>query len=176
MTEEIATVASNREFPPGTWVVDDTTSRVGFEVGNLWGLAKVRGEFELVRGVLAVGPGSVDAHLTIDASSLNTHNKRRDLHLRSGDFFDADRYPEILFEISSVAPGPGGPTVSGDLRVGESRLPLSLPLQVSEGADRLAVRTSTVIPRELVGLGWNRLGMIGGEAVVSVELALTRDA
>ena len=71
MTEEIATVASNREFPPGTWVVDDTTSRVGFEVGNLWGLAKVRGEFELVRGVLAVGPRSVDAHLTIDASSLN---------------------------------------------------------------------------------------------------------
>ena len=75
-----------------------------------------------------------------------------------------------------MAPGPGGPTVTGDLRVGESRLPLSLPLHVSEGADRFTVRTSTVIPRERVGLGWNRLGMIGGEAVVNVELALTRDA
>ena len=176
MTEEIATVAPTHEFPLGTWVVDDTASHVGFEVGNLWGLAKVRGEFELVRGALAVSAGSVEAHLTIDASSLNTHNKRRDKHLRSADFFDADRHPEIRFEISSVAPGPDGPAVTGDLRVGESRLPLSLPLQVSEGADRLAVRTSTVIPRELVGLGWNRAGMIGGEAVVTVELALTRDA
>ena len=81
MTEEIAAVAANRQLPPGTWAVDDTASRVGFEIGNLWGLAKVRGEFELVRGAVAVGPGSVDAHLTIDASTLNTHNERRDKHL-----------------------------------------------------------------------------------------------
>jgi polyisoprenoid-binding protein YceI len=176
MSNEIATAVTQRQLPPGSWAVNATASRVGFEVGNLWGLAKVRGEFESVRGALAVGPDSVDGQLTIDASSLNTRNERRDKHLRSADFFGVEQHPEIVFETLSATLEPGGLTVTGSLHIGESRIQLSLPVEVDVGTDRLIVSASTPISRELVGLAWNRLGMIGPEALVSVQLMLIRDA
>lgn len=115
---------------------------------------------------------SVDAQLTIDASSLNTPNKRRDWHLRSADFFGVDEHPAIRFEASAVTYRPGGLTIAGDLHIGEARLRLHLPVDVYEEIDQLVLRTHAVVSREHVGLGWNRLGMIGRE----VELTLTRDA
>jgi polyisoprenoid-binding protein YceI len=90
------------------------------------GPGKGGGEFELVRGVLAVGPDAIGAELTIDATSLNTGNKRRDRHLRSADFFGADKYPEIRFETAAVTYRHGGLAIGGDLRIGESRLRLHL--------------------------------------------------
>jgi polyisoprenoid-binding protein YceI len=175
MPKELPYVAVGERLPTGVWRVDDSASHVGFEIKNLWGLATVSGEFEDVRGVLTVGASSVDAELTIDASSLNTQNERRDKHLRSADFFGVELYPEIRFETSSATYRPGGLTIAGDLRIRESRLRLYLPVDVYDQLDQLVVRTRTVVSRALVGLGWNRLGMIGNAASVKVELTLTRE-
>jgi polyisoprenoid-binding protein YceI len=176
MFEELSPVGADEQLPTGTWKVDNNASHVRFEVKNLWGLATVRGEFERVRGVLAVSPDSIDAQLTIDAASLNTRNKRRDEHLRSADFFGVAQYPEIRFNASSVTYRPGGLTIAGDLHIGESRVRLDMPVDVYEELDALLLRTRAVVTRERVGLGWNRLGMIGSEAAVQVELMLIRDA
>jgi polyisoprenoid-binding protein YceI len=176
MSEEISTVATDAYLPTGTWTVDSTASRIGFAAKHMWGLAKVKGEFERTRGVLTVGASAMDAELTIDAASLNTGNKRRDQHLRSADFFGAAAYPEIRFEASAVTYRPGGLTIAGDLQIGESRLRLHLPVEVYGGIDQLTLTTRAVLNRELVGLGWNRLGMIGSEASVDLELTLTRDS
>lgn len=175
MYEEISATAASGQLAPGTWAVNDTVSHVRFEVGNLWGLAKVRGEFKRVRGRLAVGPDSVDGQLTLDASSLNTGNKRRDEHLRSADFFGVEHHPEIRFETSSVTSESGGLIVTGDLLIGDARLPLSLPVEVYGATDDLVLSAKALIAREHVGLGWNRLGMIGGDALVNVELTLIRE-
>ena len=176
MSHELSPVTTDERLPMGTWKVDDSASHVRFEVKNLWGLAVVRGDFERVGGTLAVGPNSVDAQLTIDTASLNTQNKRRDKHLRSADFFGVEQHAEIRFEASSVTYRPGGLTIAGDLYIGESRLRLHLPVDVYEELDQLVLKTRAVVSRERVGLGWNRLGMIGSEAVVRVELAMTLDA
>jgi YceI-like domain len=87
--EELSPAAIDEQLPTGTWKVDDDVSRVRFEVKHLWGLATVRGEFERVRGMLAVSPDSIDAQFTIDAASSNTRNERRDKHLRSAGFLVA---------------------------------------------------------------------------------------
>ena len=96
-------------------------------------------------------------------------------HLRSADFFGVEQHPEIVFETSSATSDPDGLTMTGDLYIAGSRIQLSLPVEVDERADRLTVSASTPISRELVGLAWNRLGMIGSEATVEVELTLTRN-
>lgn len=176
MSEELSPITTDEHLPAGTWKVDDSASHVKFEIKNLWGLSRVRGDFERVRGVLAVSPDSVDARLTIDASSLNTRNERRDKHLRSGDFLGVEQYPEIRFESSSVTYRPGGLTIAGDLHIAGSRLRMQLPVDVYDEIEQLVLRTRTVVSRERVGLAWNRLGMIGSEAAVEVELTLTRDA
>jgi polyisoprenoid-binding protein YceI len=175
MPEELSSVATSERLPMGVWKVDDSASHVAFAIRNLWGLATVRGEFDHVRGVLTVGEGSLDGELTIDASSLNTHNKRRDKHLRSADFFGVEQHPELRFETSAVTSRPGGLTIAGDLHIRESRLRLHLPVDVYDEIDQLVFRTRTVMSPELVGLGWNRLGMIGSEAAVSIELTLARE-
>lgn len=53
---------------------------------------------------------------------------------------------------------------------------LHLPVDVYEEIDQLVLRPHAVASREHVGLGWNRVGMIGREAAVNVELTLPRDA
>jgi polyisoprenoid-binding protein YceI len=176
MYEEIPPAATNGRFAHGRWTVDASNSRVRFEVGNLWGLTKVTGEFERVGGLLSVGAEAVDARLTIDASSLTTGNTRRDKHLRSADFLGVEEHPEIRFDASAISWRPGGAMVTGDLLIGDFRHTLTLPVEVYGETDDLVLTTKVRISRKLVGLGRDRLGMVGADVLVNLELALTRTA
>jgi polyisoprenoid-binding protein YceI len=93
--------------PPltGTWAVDPDRSRVGFQVKQL-GLSSVRGTFSEFEGTLELGDGLAGsrAYGSVSVASLDTHHKRRDAHLRSPDFLDAERYPELTFEASEIRP------------------------------------------------------------------------
>ena len=161
---------------PGTWNIDRAGSHVRFNVPNMWGLARVKGTFERFDGSLRVDDDSVDARFSIDASSLDTRNKKRDGHLRSGDFFEVDRYPEIRFEATTVVPSADGLAIAGHLLIRDSRVRLDLPVEIEQDDDRLVIRTSAKVLREDAGLGWNRIGMIGGHADVEVELVLVPEA
>ena len=89
--------------PTGTWNVDPSHSRVGFAVKHL-GIATVRGLFEEFEGSLEIGEdlASTKARGTAKSASINTHESNRDAHLRGPDFFDAENYPEITFESTSI--------------------------------------------------------------------------
>ena len=83
------------------WRIDPTRSSVEFHVPNFWGLATVKGKFERYDGTLELYKTPA-IELTIDAASLNTNNKKRDTHLRSGDFFDVANHPQARFVSDSA--------------------------------------------------------------------------
>src|SRR5579859_7248688 len=93
----------------GRWVLDPAGSHADFYVRHFWGMITVHGWFERLSGEGTAGPdGVVSGVLRIDATSLNTRNKGRDKHLRSADFFDVERHPEVTVTVSAAsASGPG---------------------------------------------------------------------
>jgi polyisoprenoid-binding protein YceI len=168
------TPAADAVVPEGTWHVDPAAGSVGFEVRTMWGLAKVRGTFARYRGALVAQPQGMGGELVIEAASLDTNNAKRDGHLRSGDFFDVDRHPEIVFTTISVTARGDDLTISGDLRIGRKSVRLHLPVDVERRDGRLRLRTTTSVTRASAGLDWNRLGMIGGDVRLTLDLELTR--
>jgi polyisoprenoid-binding protein YceI len=91
--------------PTGTWVVDPAHSRVGFAVKHL-GISTVRGEFNEFEGTLEIDEdlSKSRAYGIVKVASIDTHATDRDDHLRSPDFFDAVKFPEIAFESTTVEP------------------------------------------------------------------------
>ena len=89
--------------PTGTWTVDATHSKVGFAVKHL-GIATVRGEFTKFEGTLEIGEdlATSRAYGKVKTASIDTSEPARDEHLRAPDFFDAEQYPEITFESTSI--------------------------------------------------------------------------
>jgi polyisoprenoid-binding protein YceI len=90
-------------IPTGTWVVDPAHSRIGFAVKHL-GISTVRGEFKDFEGTLEIGEdvSAWRTYGTVKVASIDTAETDRDGHLRSPDFFDAARFPEIAFESTKI--------------------------------------------------------------------------
>jgi polyisoprenoid-binding protein YceI len=87
-----------------TWVIDAAHSAGEFAIKHLM-VATVRGHFKIIEGTIVINEtdhtaSSVSA--TIDATSINTREEKRDAHLRSGDFFEAEKYPTITFQSTRV--------------------------------------------------------------------------
>jgi len=87
----------------GTWSVDPAHSKVGFAVRHA-GIATIRGEFTKFEGTLELSPDLSTAHAggSVDVASVFTNEPQRDEHLRSADFFDAERYPVINFASTAI--------------------------------------------------------------------------
>jgi polyisoprenoid-binding protein YceI len=159
----------------GVWSVDPRRSEIGFAVDELWGLRTVHGVFRDYGGSLEVLDGVGAGVLTIATESLDTGNERRDRHLRSPDFFDVERHPQIAFAATDVSPSDGDVTVSGVLVIGSARIQLEIRATVDRTLDgALLLEGETTVSREAAGLTWNRLGMIGGDVTLRTRLALDR--
>jgi polyisoprenoid-binding protein YceI len=89
------------ELASGAWRVDPARSSVEFHVPHFWGLITVKGRFERYDGTLDL-QSQPAVQLTIQADSLDTSNRKRDQHLRSADFFDAEREPQVRFVSNSA--------------------------------------------------------------------------
>ncbi len=89
--------------PSGTWNVDPAHSKVGFAVKHM-GIATVRGEFTNFEGTLEIGEdlSTAKAYGTVKVQSVDTNEPQRDEHLRSPDFFDGQKYPELRFESTRI--------------------------------------------------------------------------
>ena len=135
----------------------------------MWGLRTVRGVFGAYDGSLKVQAGAATGELTIEADSLDTGNARRDRHLRSPAFFDVERHPRIVFTATAITTRSGH---VGELAIGPSRVRLEIPATSSTGRRRAGLEGTTTVSREATGLAWNMLGMIRGEALLQIRLAL----
>jgi polyisoprenoid-binding protein YceI len=134
--------------------------------------AKVRGHFTKWNAQLAfdpANPAKSSVEVSIDASSIDTREAQRDAHLRSPDFLDVERFPNLTYKSRRVEPaGDKKYKVAGDLTIhGVSR---EVALDVEElgrgkdpwGNDRIAFVAKTSLNRADFGLKWNQALEAGG--------------
>jgi polyisoprenoid-binding protein YceI len=164
-----------------TWEIDASHSGVHFFVRHLV-VAKVRGRFTAFSGALAfdeTAPERSSVEVRIDTASINTGVDQRDAHLRSPDFFDAERFPAITFASRRVERTADGFRVTGDLTIRDTTREVVLPVDYAGrtrdpwGGERVGFTTRLAIDRRDFGLTWNQLLEAGGVAVgekVEIEL------
>ncbi len=165
-----------------TWQIDSTHSGIHFAVRHLV-IARVRGQFSRWSGALTAPDGDLDratVNVTIDASSIETGVADRDAHLRSADFFDVARFPELTFESTRVERldaerlrVTGNLTLHGVTR--EVVLDVESAGQTKDpwGNTRVGFSAKTSLSRKDFGLTWNQVLETGGVAVadrVDIEL------
>jgi polyisoprenoid-binding protein YceI len=174
--------------PTGTWHVDPAHSSIAFEIKHMM-IATVRGRFNEFEGTIIAAEDIADSRAfgKVKAASIDTGQPDRDAHLRSADFFDAERYPEIRFESTRIEPL-GGPTfrVIGDLTIKDQTREIELETSV-EGAerdpwgnDRVGMRAQATINRKEFGLTWQQAlesggFLLGDEVKILLDISAVRN-
>lgn len=161
----------------GVWNLVPERSTVIFKIRNMWGLVNVKGRFTGVNGDGQItSKGAVFGRVDIQAASLSTGIHRRDEHLRSADFFDVKRFPEISVVVTALDPTSGN---AADLRANFTikgvTAPLPLPVRVtllSDGSVRISAKIE--VDRAQFGLDWNRFGMMSETATASADATFVR--
>jgi polyisoprenoid-binding protein YceI len=161
----------------GVWNLVPGRSTISFKIKNMWGLISVKGRFaDFNADGQVTGKGAIFGRVDIQAASLRTGIGRRDKHLRSADFFDVERFPEISVVVTAVQPTTGN---AADLRATFSikgvTAPVPLPVRIillDDGSVRLSAKAE--VDRAQFNLDWNRLGMIGETATVSADVCFVR--
>jgi polyisoprenoid-binding protein YceI len=167
-----------------TWAFDKSHSGIEFWVRHLM-VSKVRGRFTRWDGQVeldAEDPRRSSVEVRIDASSIETGDAKRDAHLRSPDFFDAAKFPELVFKSRRVEPdGRGRYRVTGDLTLRDVTREVTLEVEDlgrvrdMRGGERAGFSAKTAIDRKQFGLGWNVVLETGGVLVgdqINIELEL----
>ena len=160
----------------GDWTLDVGKSTIGLRSKSIWGLAPVKGVFGQVAGHGTVSPaGEVNGTITVEAGSIETKNATRDKHLRSADFFQAEKFPHITFSVDRLQPSSEGVTVIGQLTVrGQTRL-VTFPARVSVvGSGEVRLDAEVRVNRADFGLMWNQWGMASMENTITVHAVFGR--
>jgi polyisoprenoid-binding protein YceI len=169
-----------------TWNIDTTHSAVGFAVRHLM-ISKVRGQFDTWTGALHLDEDDQtrsSVEVEIDVGSIDTKEAKRDAHLRSADFFDAEHHPKMTFKSTKVLTEGGKVArVIGDLTIrGTTR---EVTLEVEDlgrakdpwGGERAAFEARTRINRRDFGLTWNVALETGGIMVgEKIDIAIEIEA
>jgi polyisoprenoid-binding protein YceI len=155
------------------WNIDQAHSEVGFAVRHL-GISTVRGRFESVDATFELDPSDLTTFRTsavVDVASINTRNTRRDNHLRSDDFFDAETHPQLTF-VSKRVEDVDGETfrIVGDLTMRGTTREVALDARLAGRAtmgdsERIAIEAETTVDRFDYGLHWDRITEAGGLVV-----------
>ncbi len=161
--------------------LDRAHTTIEFVVRHLM-ITKVRGRFTNFDGRIEVAPGSdlpQAIAARIEAASIDTREEQRDAHLRSADFFDVEKYPELTFESTRIQGAPDEFTVHGNLTIHgitrEVALTGTFEGRTSDpwGGTRVGYAAHTTVNRKDFGLAWNAALETGGVVVgdeVRIEL------
>jgi len=178
----MSTIAPETLLPNGVWAIDPVHSRVGFAVKHM-GIATVRGGFESFAGTLRSGddPASVTMTLTIDVASIDTSDEKRDAHLRSPDFFDAEVYPTLTFTSTEITPIDDETLrVAGDVTMHGVTRPIELEAVVQGtdtdpwGNQRIGLEIAGQLNRGDFGMTFNQ-ALGSGNVLVSDRVKLSLD-
>jgi polyisoprenoid-binding protein YceI len=165
------------ESTAGAWVLDPAGSSVEFAGKAFWGLTPVRGRFGTVSGSGTVGEdGSVSGQLVIDAASLDTKNAKRDTHLRSADFFNAEKYPSVTVTVNSAVLTGSSLACTGTMEAAGKSVPVSFTASVeSASADAVVLKATLPMARSAFGMTWQQLpGMVKDAAAGNVTARFVR--
>jgi polyisoprenoid-binding protein YceI len=173
-----------------TWGFDLVHSSVKFSVRHLM-VSRVHGRFADWAGEFVfdeANPSHSQVSVRIDAASIETKEKNRDTHLRSADFLDVERHPNIMFRSTSVSsPRDGQFHVTGILTIRGTPLPVLLQVEYAGrvrdpwGGERAGFVARTSIDRRDFGLTWNKAletgGILVGDKVdIEIDIEAVRKA
>jgi polyisoprenoid-binding protein YceI len=174
-----------------TWNIDPAHSHAEFKVRHMM-ISNVKGSFSGITGTLAehLSDSSLSSvQATIPVATLTTGDPQRDGHLKSGDFFDAEKFPTITFKSLTVDRIEGGETVvSGELTMhGVTRTVTfnvegpTPPAKDPWGNTRIGLSATAKINRKDYGLNWNAAlesggFLVGDEVHISLEVQFIKAA
>jgi polyisoprenoid-binding protein YceI len=174
-----------------TWNIDATHSTAEFKIRHLM-ISNVKGHFPKVSGVLTLDEADVTksgVEATIDVASIETRDAQRDAHLKSADFFDVEKFPEMTFKSTKVVQKSAGEgAVEGDLTIRDVTKPVVFevtgPTEQTKdpwGNLRVGVEATTKISRKEFGLTWSaplEAGgvMVGDEVTITLEVEFVKVA
>jgi len=170
---------ANVNYSPAVYEIDPMHSKAGFEVPHLV-ISTVEGKFKALGGKIELNKdfskSSVQASL--DAKSIDTGVEKRDEHLKSADFFNTDKYPQILFKSTKIEGKPDKFKLIGDLTIRGVTKRVILDSQYlgsvvdGYGNNKVALIGKAVIDRKDFGLAWNSMveaGPVVGDKI-TIEL------
>ncbi|MDX2134901.1 MAG: YceI family protein [Saprospiraceae bacterium] len=159
------------------WNLDPMHSEVNFRVRHLL-ISTVSGKFERINSTVTTdGEDFTQAEVAFsaDVASINTGVGDRDNHLRSDDFFNAEKFPEIRFKSTAISKSGNGYQVDGDLTVRDVTRPVSFSVENGGtmvdfyGNTKAGFELQGTINRKEFGLMWDAVTEAGG-VVVSDEV------
>ena len=164
---------------PGTWTVDPSHSSVEFAARHLM-VSKVRGRFTSFEGRLEITEDPLQSSLraSVDLASVETHDEKRDAHLRSPDFFDVENHPRMTLVSTGIRPDGDDYVLSADLTVRGVTRPVEFHLEFNGverdpwGGTRAGFTATTEVNRRDWGLEWN-VPLDGGGLLVSEKVKIT---
>ncbi len=169
----------------GSWTVDGAHSNFGFATKHMM-ITTVRGSFEEADASFTIGDdlASSEARATIKTASVDTRSADRDNHLRSPDFFDSEKYPEMTFRSTAIEKVSDRDfKVTGEMTIKDTTKPLTLDVTFNDyidkdmyGSARASFTATGKLNRKEYGLIWNqpleRGGVMVGEDIkLELELA-----
>ncbi|GGL52769.1 YceI family protein [Sporolactobacillus putidus] len=165
------------------WTIDTAHTETAFSVKHM-GLANVRGNFQTTSGTVTTDDSgkitAIDAK--IDAASVDTRNADRDNHLKSADFFDVEKFPDIHFVSTSIeSKDEDEYIIKGDLTIKDVTKPISFdaeigaPIDDPYGLKRSGASLSFSIDRRDFKLTWSQ-ALANGSLVVGNKIKITVDA
>jgi polyisoprenoid-binding protein YceI len=173
------------------WELDHAHSSVDFTVRHLL-VSKVRGRFTKWTGELNIDEQDLTrsrVDVEIDVASVDTHEAQRDAHLRSGDFFEADKHPRIVFKSKRVEEkGKDHLAVTGDLTIRGATHEVVLDVERGGviakdpwGKRRAGFTATAKINRKDFGVNFNQVldqgGLaLGEEVAITIEIEATTAA
>jgi polyisoprenoid-binding protein YceI len=167
-----------------TYNIDPSHSCVNFSVRHLM-ISTVRGSFSGVKGTIVhdtQDPTATTIEAQVDVNTITTNDPTRDGHLKSPDFFDAEKYPHMTYTSAGVAKGTSSEyTIAGDLTLHGVTKPVTLEVEeLSEetkdgwGKTRIGVTAKGKLKRSDFGLAFN-MPLEGGGVVIGDEVKITFD-
>lgn len=165
--------------------IDKAHTTVGFTAKHL-AVSTVRGQFDRFEGQFE-GPeddvAKTRGELKVEVASIDTRTEMRDNHLRSADFFEAEKYPYITFELTRIEPVDGEKfKAHGDLTIKDATRPIVLdgvlqgrvPDAMTGGKERLGISAKTQLNRMDYGLNWD--GIAGAIPIASHTIKVEIEA
>jgi len=164
--------------------LDKSHSYIGFKVKHLM-ISNTKGNFSDYSGKIDFDKEKMEFNVfegVVKTDSIDTENEKRDDHLRSPDFFDSAKFPDMKFVMKKYDKNSG--KMEGDLTIKETTKPVVFNVEMggvgagTNGVVKIGFDMSTTINRKDFGLTWNKVLETGGVAVgedVKIEIAIEAD-
>jgi polyisoprenoid-binding protein YceI len=165
-------LATGATAEPRSYVVEPARSHIRFHAVSRF--VDADGAFRRFGGEVRLEPGRPETargRIVVEVASIDTANRSRDDHLRSPDFFDAERHPRAVFELTAVRAEGGRTVATGELTIRGVTRALSVPVTVTVADDAVRAAGRFVVNRREFGVAYQSwLNPVRDEVAVSFDL------